>query len=128
MFINKKAKHFLQETPYKYKVIKRNVKHDIVKNDEIDDNRIETYSESDGTETTSKTRKKKKENNDDNKSKDDMSSVLNENKLNDAQNLINDLVGNDVNVVRVKNDKGLIERAEAKKVIIVEDNRQIICD
>ena len=128
MFINKKAKHFLQETPYKYKVIKRNVKHDIVKKDEIDDNIIETYSESDGTETTSKTRKKKKENNDNSKSKDDMSSVLNENKLNDAQNLINDLVGNDVNVVRVKNDKGLIERAEAKKVIIVEDNRQIICD
>lgn len=57
-----------------------------------------------------------------------MSNVLNENKLNDAQNLVNDLVGNDVNVVRVRSDKGLIERTESKKVIIVEDNRQIICD
>lgn len=57
-----------------------------------------------------------------------MSNVLNENKLNDAQNLINDIVGNDVNVVRVRGDKGLIERTESKKVIIVEDNRQIICD
>lgn len=57
-----------------------------------------------------------------------MSNVLNENKLNDAQNLINDIVGKDVNVVRVRGDKGLIERTESKKVIIVEDNRQIICD
>lgn len=57
-----------------------------------------------------------------------MANVLNENKLNDAQNLVNDLVANDVNVVRVRGDKGLIERTESKKVIIVEDNRQIICD
>ena len=34
-----------------------------------------------------------------------------------------------VELVRVKNDKGLIERTEVnKKVILVEDNRQIICD
>lgn len=120
MLINKKAKHFLQEKPYKYKILKSVVKNEIVKKEE-------SFVESDEDKTT-KVKRKKKENNESSKNNEDMSSVLNENKLNDAQNLINDLVGNDVNVVRVKNDKGLIERAEAKKVIIVEDNRQIICD
>lgn len=58
-----------------------------------------------------------------------MNSFLNENNINKAQNLVDMLTNADTNIVRVKNDKGLIERTEVdKKVILVEDNRQIICD
>lgn len=57
-----------------------------------------------------------------------MSNFLNENMINKAQNIINNMNGDDVNVLRVKREKGLIERTEAnKKIILVEDNRQIIC-
>ena len=58
-----------------------------------------------------------------------MNSFLNENNINKAQNLVDMLTNADTNIVRVKNDKGLIEKTEVnKKVILVEDNRQIICD
>lgn len=58
-----------------------------------------------------------------------MNSFLNENNINKAQNIVDMLTNADTNIVRVKNDKGLIERTEVnKKVILVEDNRQIICD
>lgn len=57
-----------------------------------------------------------------------MSNFLNENMINKAQNIINNMNGDDANVLRVKREKGLIERTEAnKKIILVEDNRQIIC-
>ena len=59
-----------------------------------------------------------------------MTNFLNENKINRAQDLINGMtLPNDVEIKRIKSEKGLIERTEAnKKVILVEDNRQIICD
>jgi hypothetical protein len=58
-----------------------------------------------------------------------MNSFLNENNISKAQNLVDMLGGDNTQVIRVKNDKGLIERTEAnKKVILVEDNRQVICD
>lgn len=58
-----------------------------------------------------------------------MSNFLNENMISKAQDIINNMNTNDVNVLRVKKEKGLIERTEVnKKVILVEDNRQIICD
>lgn len=56
--------------------------------------------------------------------------VLNANKLSKAEELVNGLT-NDSNVTikRVKNDRGLIEKTESdkNKIILVEDNRQIIC-
>ena len=56
--------------------------------------------------------------------------VLNANKLSKAEELVNGLTNNsDVTIKRVKNDRGLIEKTESdkNKIILVEDNRQIIC-
>ena len=59
-----------------------------------------------------------------------MNNFLNENNINKAENLVNALINDNTNVIRVKSDKGLIERTthDAKKVVLVEDNRQVICD
>ena len=35
---------------------------------------------------------------------------------------------NNSNIKRVKADKGLIERTESSKIILAEDNRQVLCD
>lgn len=58
-----------------------------------------------------------------------METILNSNKLNKAEELINNLTNNNTVIKRVKSEKGLIEKTEAdkNKVILVEDNRQIIC-
>lgn len=56
--------------------------------------------------------------------------VLNANKLSKAEELVNDLTNNsNVTIKRIKNDRGLIEKTESdkNKIILVEDNRQIIC-
>ena len=56
--------------------------------------------------------------------------ILNTNNLSKAEELVNSLTNNNNTIVkRVKNEKGLIEKTEAdkNKVILVEDNRQIIC-
>ena len=57
-----------------------------------------------------------------------METILNSNKLDKAENLINN-ISNNTNIKRVKSEKGLIEKTEASKdkVILVGDNRQIIC-
>ena len=57
-----------------------------------------------------------------------METIVNSNKLDKAENLINN-ISNNTNIKRVKSEKGLIEKTEASKdkVILVEDNRQIIC-
>lgn len=57
--------------------------------------------------------------------------VLNANKLSKAEELVNGLTNNsNVTIKKVKNDRGLIEKTESdkNKIILVEDNRQIICD
>jgi hypothetical protein len=58
-----------------------------------------------------------------------METILDGNKINKANQLVNSLIANDnVQVKKVRKDKGLIEKANIEnKVIIVEDNRQIIC-
>lgn len=59
-----------------------------------------------------------------------METILNSNKLNKAEELINNLSNTQSPIIkRIKNEKGLIEKTEANKnkVILVEDNRQIIC-
>lgn len=43
-----------------------------------------------------------------------------------AEELVNDI--NKSNVKIIKKDRGLIERTEAKKVILTEDNRQVLTD
>ena len=58
-----------------------------------------------------------------------MDNIFNTNKLNRAEELISNINNENVTVKRIKNDKGLIEKTEASKnkVILVEDNKQIIC-
>lgn len=51
------------------------------------------------------------------------------NTLKQAEEIVNALSGVDPNrIKRVKNDRGLIERTESSKVILTEDNRQILND
>lgn len=58
-----------------------------------------------------------------------METILDGNKINKANQLVNNLISNDnVQIKKVRKDKGLIEKTNIEnKVIIVEDNRQIIC-
>lgn len=58
-----------------------------------------------------------------------METILDGNKINKANQLVNNLISNDnVKIKKVRKDKGLIEKTNIEnKVIIVEDNRQIIC-
>lgn len=46
-------------------------------------------------------------------------------KINAAENVLNDM-GREVKVV--KKEKGLIERTESSKIILTEDNRQVLND
>jgi hypothetical protein len=50
--------------------------------------------------------------------------MINENKINNAENII-DSMGN-VTIKRVKKDNGLLERSQSEKIILVEDNRQVL--
>jgi len=52
------------------------------------------------------------------------------NMANDKVNVAEEIASrlNDSNVKRVKNDKGLIERTESSKIILTEDNRQVLND
>lgn len=53
--------------------------------------------------------------------------MLNENKIADAQNLLNS-IGGATKVKRIRKERGLIERAEMddEKIILTEDNRQVL--
>lgn len=54
---------------------------------------------------------------------------MDENKLKQAEELVNALSGIDPNRIRrVKNDRGLIERTESSRIVLTEDNRQILND
>lgn len=54
---------------------------------------------------------------------------MNTNKLKQAEELVNALSGEDTSrIKRIKNDRGLIERTESSKIILTEDNRQILND
>lgn len=58
-----------------------------------------------------------------------MMEKMDENKLRQAEELVNALSGIDPNRIRrVKSDRGLIERTESSKIILTEDNRQILND
>ena len=49
------------------------------------------------------------------------------NKLNSAKTLVSDINNKTKTTIKiVKKDKGLLERTESEKVILTEDNRQII--
>ena len=54
---------------------------------------------------------------------------MDENKLKQVEELVNVLSGVDPNQIkRIKSDRGLIERTESSKVVLTEDNRQILND
>ena len=58
-----------------------------------------------------------------------MMEKMDENKLKQAEELVNALSGIDPNRIRrVKNDRGLIERTESSRIVLTEDNRQILND
>ncbi len=50
--------------------------------------------------------------------------MINENKMNNAQNIIDSMAN--VTIKRVRKDNGLLERSESEKIILAEDNRQVL--
>lgn len=53
--------------------------------------------------------------------------MLNENKLQEAQGLLNDLNHmKKKDCVYLKQDRGLIERVNSEKIILTEDNREVL--
>lgn len=53
---------------------------------------------------------------------------LNLDKISQAQMLMDLMSNPNISVKRVKREKGLIERVEGPKVILTEDNRQVLND
>lgn len=51
--------------------------------------------------------------------------MINENKISNAQNIL-DSMDDNVRVKMIKKDRGLLERTETEKVIIMEDNREVL--
>ena len=51
---------------------------------------------------------------------------MNVEQIEKAENLANTLNSNEVKVV--KKDRGLIERTESSKIVLTEDNRQVLND
>jgi len=53
--------------------------------------------------------------------------MLNENMYNKAQTLLDGVGGEQKNVKRIRREAGLLERQEnSEKIILVEDNRQVL--
>lgn len=50
--------------------------------------------------------------------------MINENKFSNAQGILDSI--QNVTIKRVKKDAGLIERTENEKIILAEDNRQVL--
>ena len=48
-------------------------------------------------------------------------------KVNKAEEIMNNMMAAD-NVKVLKKDKGLIERTESSKIVLTEDNRQVLND
>lgn len=62
-----------------------------------------------------------------NKVKDSI--VMNdEEKIIKAEEILTQTISNEKNIKRVKKEKGLIERTESSKIVITEDNRQVLND
>ena len=58
-----------------------------------------------------------------------LDNFMDANKLKQAEEIVNVLSGVDPNQIkRIKSDRGLIERTESSKVVLTEDNRQILND
>ena len=74
-------------------------------------------------EETEKPKKKTSKNNGKKRNKKDM---ISEEQITSAEAQVENLVGNSVK--RVKKDRGLIERTESSKIILTEDNRQVLND
>ncbi len=56
--------------------------------------------------------------------------MIDSNKIRDLDELL-DKFGNPIGeerIKRIKSDKGLIERTESSKIILTEDNRQVLTD
>lgn len=51
---------------------------------------------------------------------------LNANRLSEAEEILDNVNGKKAKVIRIKQETGLLEREESEKVILVEDNRQLI--
>ena len=62
-----------------------------------------------------------------NKTSRKKSKAMNEEKINQAEQIVNNLM-KDNHVKVVKKDRGLIERTESSKLVLTEDNRQVLGD
>lgn len=115
MFISKKAKQVLKPRPS-------------IKNFPSIIEKKEEKNTEDNEVIKEPHQKKKKEVNNKVKINEDMS--YNVNNVSKAEELVNNLTNNtDAKIVRVKQDKGLIEKCDSNnKVILIEDNRQVIFD
>jgi hypothetical protein len=51
--------------------------------------------------------------------------MINENKIEKANDILNSMSKNS-NIKRVRKDNSLLERNENEKIILVEDNRQVL--
>lgn len=77
-------------------------------------------------ENASKDENSEKKAKKDNKKKRKNKDMITENQIASAEEQVENLVSNPVKVV--KKDRGLIERAESSKIILTEDNRQVLND
>lgn len=87
-----------------------------VKNDDLEEKEIEK-------QDNDKNKDKPKMKNKSTKKNKDME--INEEQISVAEKMANDL---STNVKVVKKDRGLIERTESSKIILTEDNRQVLND
>ena len=88
--------------------------------EDVKEDGYEVEEESDND--SEKSGKKAKRNNKKRKNKD----MITENQIANAEEQAENLISSSVKVV--KKDRGLIERAESSKIILTEDNRQVLND
>lgn len=50
------------------------------------------------------------------------------NKLEQAENILDKINSEGREIKKIKREKGLIERTESSKIILTEDNRQVLID
>lgn len=91
--------------------------------------KIVTVSEEEKVQVSENVKEQKSKTGKGKKNKEENNVIMDENKLKQVEDLVNVLSGVDPNQIkRIKGDRGLIERTESSKVVLTEDNRQILND
>jgi hypothetical protein len=88
-----------------------------------------SINEKEEVQTAENAKEQKPKNGKGKKNKEESNVIMDENKLKQVEDLVNVLSGVDPKQIkRIKGDRGLIERTESSKVVLTEDNRQILND